>query len=79
VSVNPLSLLCDGPAARQRPGKHVLAPVNTRRIKRIVALVGFFAVRVAKKVKLSLCLEVSGQLHAPAAVPPRKEPSVPIG
>jgi len=24
-------------------------------------------------------MEVSGQLHAPAALPPRKEPHVPIG
>jgi hypothetical protein len=24
-------------------------------------------------------MEVSGQLHAPAALPPRKDPAVPIG
>jgi hypothetical protein len=25
------------------------------------------------------CMEVSGQLHVPAALPPRKQPLVPIG
>jgi hypothetical protein len=45
------------PAARQRPSKHVLASMNTRRIKRIVVLVVFFAVSVAsqgKKTRLAL-------------------------